>query len=722
MRRLLGTRYRALVLLLGGLFTVSALTRVATLVLLAHGDGVGSAAGAARAFAAGAVYDALVALWLAAPLVLWLTLGRHRGWTRPRRAGTLAALLGAYAALGVFTAVAEALFFDEFTGRFNFVAVDYLVYPTEVMTNLGESYPVPAILAAVGAVAVLAWWLARRALRPVVAEPAPARARWTLLGTYAALLAALTLGVSSDLARVSDDRALNEVAANGYYTFWQALRGQDAPYVGLYATRPDPEVFSLLHHALAERASADAPFAPRSTLRHVRGLEPERRLNVVLVLEESLGSQFVGALHPDGAAITPHLDSLAAEGTLLTHVYSTGNRTIRALEATTSALPPLPGVSIVRRDASTDLFTLPALLRARGYATEFVYGGRALFDNMGAYMRANGMERVAEQSDYRPGLFHTAWGVADEAIFDMALHQADSLHATGRPFLLQVLTVSNHKPYTYPAGRIAADPAQRRRENAVRYADWALGRFVRDARRHAWFDHTVFVLMGDHGARVYGASEIPLPSYEVPVVLYGPGLVGAGRRVSTLASSLDVPPTVLGLLGASYDSKFFGRDVLNEDPAAGRALMTHNNEIALMRGSEVAVLGLRGATRLYRYDAARGALVPDDRPDAAGHALVEEAIAYYDGADRLYRSGAYRLETAEKAVGVARTGGVRGGTGSSSRKVVPPGPISSRTSRPPWASAIQRAIGSPSPALAASPRPGRREVPRVVAVVSRPSR
>ena len=134
-------------------------------------------------------------------------------------------------------------------------------------------------------------------------------------------------------------------------------------------------------------------------------------------------------------SLTPQIDALAEEGTLLTHAYSTGNRTIRAIEATTSSLPPLPGVSIVRRPQSEDLFTLPALLRARGYQTLFVYGGRALFDGMGGYLRHNGVDRIVEQKDFPDGTFKTAWGVADEAIFDRALTEMDGLHATGQPVL-----------------------------------------------------------------------------------------------------------------------------------------------------------------------------------------------------------------------------------------------------------------------------------------------
>lgn len=366
-------------------------------------------------------------------------------------------------------------------------------------------------------------------------------------------------------------------------------------------------------------------------------------MNVVMILEESLGSNFIGALNPrDTPSLTPSYDSLAEEGLMLTRAYSTGNRTIRALEATTSSLPPLPGISIVRRPQSVDLFTLPNVLRANGYATAFIYGGRALFDGMGRYMLSNGMEKVIEQGDYPSGLFTTAWGVADEAIFDRTLVEMDLLHAAGTPFFHLVLSVSNHRPYTYPRGRIPENPDEHRRVFAVRYADWALGRFMREVRSRPYFDNTLFVLMGDHGARVYGAAEIPLASYEIPVVFYAPSIIPPGGRVGTLASSIDIAPTVLGLLGLDYESKFFGRDLFGGGTAPGRALMTHNSKLALMRGSRMAVLGLRGSIDLYDVDSV-GTQTRVTKADPADRELIEDAIAYFSGADRLYRRGAYQF-------------------------------------------------------------------------------
>lgn len=650
----LAPRYRLLRLFLVVLLALMTLTRLLLLGLLHHTALFNAPLAVMAALGVGIGFDLLAALWTTAPLLLYLTLLPER-WFASRlqrvllRAGFALALYGA-----LFVVVAEYFFFEEFDGRFNFVAVDYLVFPHEVTTNLWQSYPLPLYLSLLAVTTGALLVALRRPLRAAVGGgPTSWRRRLAVLGLHAGALALLHAVVTPEWARVSADRALNELATSGYYTFFAALFGQDAPYEGLYATRPADAVFRRLEGLLAEPATVAGSFEAGSTTRTVRGLAPGRRLNVVVVLEESLGSEFSAVLSERPETLTPRFDSLMAEGTLLTHAYSTGNRTIRALEATTSSLPPLPGVSIVRRPRSQGLFTLPALLRDQGYSTTFIYGGRALFDGMGAYMRNNGMERVIEQSDFPAGTFKTAWGVADEAIFDRALVELDSLHATGRPFYTLILSVSNHKPYLYPEGRIAADPAAHKRNHAVQYADWALGRFIREAREHDFFEHTLFVLMGDHGARVYGAAEIPLHSYEVPILFYAPGVVPAAVRVETLASTLDLPPTVLGVLGLDYRSKFFGQDVLHADPARGRALVTHNNVVALLQGDNLAILGLRGVATLYRYDRAAGTTMPVAAPDSAGLALLEDAIAYFHGADLLYRSGRYGFKEGRVAPKVA---------------------------------------------------------------------
>ncbi len=647
-------RFSLAALLAAVLMGCALFTRLALLIYARHDLDAGFGSVLA-ALAVGELFDLVASLWLIAPLVVVLTLLPDSWFRRRPVRGWMRAWLFVLFALSAFVIAAEVLFFDEFNGRFNFVAVDYLIYPTEVVTNLWESYPLAWILLGVVAIGAFGVWLARRRIRRALDLSTTGARRLVTLVAFAGSLGALTLVTSPEMARVSDDRALNEIALNGYYTFWMAFLGQDAPYEGLYATRAPQAEEARLGTLLASAGEPGPTSAAHPTLRHVTAATPESRRNVVIVLEESLGSIFLSSLHPRGdTVLTPRFDSLLAEGTVLTNAYSTGNRTIRALEATTASIPPLPGISIVRRPASRDLFTLPAVLRDRGYHTSFIYGGRALFDGMGEYMRNNGMQLIVEQKDYPKGSFSTAWGVADEIIFDKALATYDSLAATGKPFYSTILSVSNHKPYEYPTGRIAADPAKHWRTNAVQYADWALGRFIRMAKVHPWFDNTLFVLMGDHGARVYGASEIPLPSYEVPVLFYAPGFIPAGEKIETLASSLDIPPTIMARLGISYDTKWFGHDVFAAKPEEGRALMTHNSSLALMRGDRIAVLGLKGATDVYQYDrsAARLRLMPT--PDSAGRALVEDAIAYFHTADRVYRGGDYRMPSARPTAPAAQ--------------------------------------------------------------------
>ncbi len=650
LRSTLASRYFLAVVLAGLYMAVFLLTRI-VLLAVQHAVSRNGFGATLIALGAGEIFDVVVTLWLIVPLVLYLSLLPQRWFQGRLQRIVLWTGLAVSTFSALFTAAVEYYFFEEFNSRFNFVAVDYLGYPTEVADNVWQSYHVAFVLALVIALTASVLLLVRRPLRETWRRVTPPLWRVAFVAGFAAILAVATWTVSPALAHVSEDRALNEIAVNGYYSFFTALLGKDAPYEGLYATRPQPAVMARVQRLLGmEKSVVPASFAAGSTLRKIDNPGPSRRLNVVVVLEESLGSELVGSLHPRPESLTPSLDALMAEGTLLTHAFSTGNRTVRAIEATTSSLPPLPGESIVRRDKSVGLFTLPSLLASQGYETMFVYGGRALFDGMGTYLHQNGVDRLVDQSSYPQGTFTTAWGVCDEAIFTKALEVMDETHAKGKPFYSLVLSVSNHRPFTFPQDHIKEETRFHRRENVVRYADWALGQFMAKAKSHAFYQDTLFVLMGDHGARVYGASEIPLPSYEVPILFVGPG-VPAGVRLPTLASSLDLPPTILGVLGLDYDSKFFGHDVFRTPPEDGRALMAHGSEIALMRGGRMAVLGLREAANLYEVDEARNEIAKVKSMDPAGNELIEDAIAYYNAADRLYRSGAfgYALSQTQKA-------------------------------------------------------------------------
>jgi phosphoglycerol transferase MdoB-like AlkP superfamily enzyme len=625
---------------------VAGLTRLATAALVLSRPAPPSLGEVLGALAAGPLADLRAAVWLTLPW--WLAAALlPRSWHAARPLAWLARAAMAAVFFGtLFVAAAEIFFFEDFRSRFNFVAVDYLLYPTEVGGNIWESYPTGWILAGLATASVAALLALERRRARLPAGPQPAL--WTRLRPLAL---ALAFAVASaiwypSVPHLSSDREIDELAENGYVTFWRALLGDGETYQGLYPETDAAAALERVQQRLDPGASAAGGFARDSTTRRVAATAGPHARNVVVVLEESFGSEFVRSLapaYPYPVDLAPELERVAAQGTLFTHALSTGNRTIRAIEATTSGLPPLPGVSIVRRSASTGLFTLPGVLAEHGYRTEFVYGGRALFDEVGPYLERNGVGRVVDQADFPDTAFRTAWGVCDEAILDRALVEMDELARSGSPFYLLALTVSNHRPYHFPQDAVRWDPRMKARPNAVRYADHALGRFFDALRTRPYFDETLLVVMGDHGTRVYGAAEIPLASYEVPVVFVGPGVAPAGTRDDSLASSLDIPPTILGALGIDYASRFFGRDLFHSDPAAGRAFLTHNSTIALLEGDRLAVLGLRHTQRLYRVGWGRDALEPLPESSAADRDLMADAVAFYQTADELYRSGRYTL-------------------------------------------------------------------------------
>jgi phosphoglycerol transferase MdoB-like AlkP superfamily enzyme len=578
------------------------------------------------ALAIGLVFDACVAAYLLAPLALLL-------WAWPARferglGPAVAALLLPVAAAMAFVGAAELVFWNEFAARFNFIAVDYLVYTNEVIGNIRESYDLLPMVAGTAATALVLWAALVRAARVAVATAAPAPARraalaWLLTPvlSYAA--------VDARWQEFSSNARVNELAGNGYFDFCHAFWANELEYERFYRTLPPERARAELASDLAPPPAASSP---RPFEREVRNPGPERRLNVVLVSVESLSAEFLGAFG-DRRGLTPNLDRLAREGLLFTHVYATGTRTVRGLEALAMSVPPTPGHSIVKRPGSDHLFTAAHVFREKGYEPLFVYGGYGYFDNMNAFFGGNGYAVVDRTALSEAQIhFENVWGVADEDLFDLTLRELDRRHAAGKRFFAHVMTTSNHRPFTYPADRIDIPP-HTGREGGVKYTDWAIGHLVDEARKRPWFDDTLFVFVADHTHRGRGRTDLPIESYHIPLVVWSPRHVAPGR-VDTIASQIDVAPTVFGLLGWSYRSKFFGHDILRDGPSHPRALLANYQTVGLYEDG--LVVELKPNQRCRVVDAASG----EERPlDARAQHLVDEAVSYYQVASHAYASG-----------------------------------------------------------------------------------
>jgi len=582
----------------------------------------------------GALFDLGVAAFFLAPLAALLA------WWPARYPGTLkillALLLLPLCVLMVFVGAAELVFWNEFASRFNFIAVDYLIYTNEVIGNIRESYNMPLLLSLVAVLALALWGLIVRSTGPLVSAP-PGRLRVRSLAAGLWILAPFIAFVALDARykEFSSDAQLNELAGNGYYDFWHAFRSNEIDYERFYTTLPLDRANRILAQLLDPARPATEVSRPPFE-RTIAGRGPEKRLNVVLISVEALSADFLAAFgNRDG--LTPRLDRLAAEGMLFTHMYATGTRTVRGLEALTLSAPPTPGNSIVKRPDNGGLFSLGEVFREKGYEALYLYGGYAYFDNMDAFFSGNGYT-VIDRTALKPDeiTFENIWGVADEDLFRLAIAELDKRYAARKPFFAHIMTVSNHRPFAYPAGRI--DIPTGTREGAVKYTDFAIGQFIDKARAKPWFDRTLFVIIADHTHKGRGRTELPLENYHIPLIVYAPRQVPPSR-IDTIASQIDVGPTILGMLDFSYRSLFFGHDILKEGVNDQRALLANYQTVGYYRDGIVVELKPKGRHRIV--DAATGR---ERAEDALSARLMDEAISYYQLASRAYKSGQLKLD------------------------------------------------------------------------------
>jgi phosphoglycerol transferase MdoB-like AlkP superfamily enzyme len=534
----------------------------------------------------------------------------------------------------LFAAVGEFLFWKEFSTRFNFIAVDYLIYTREVVDNVVQSYPVGLLTTGVLAAATLITWMVNPWLRTSEATPLRVGTRLTLilLGLASPMLVLLA---DAQQPHGSGNTYAEELSENGLLTLVSAYVSNELDYERFYATLPPKRVEAILDELGIGRASAAAIGGnPTGSAAAVLPFYLERRpRNIVLITVESLSASFLGA-YGDKRGLTPNLDRIAAQGLVFDRAFATGTRTVRGLEATSLGTPPVPGQAIVRRPHSDHLTTLGEVLAHQGFDSYFFYGGNSYFDNMAAYFGGNDY-RVFDQADFDPKSIpsENAWGVADEALFFNLRRELSNRADNSRPFLAQVMTTSNHRPYTYPAGRIDI-PSPGGREGAVKYTDYAIGRFLQMASGTRWFADTMFVIVADHCASVAGKVELPVADYHIPIIFFGPGIVKPGH-VAEVFSQIDLPPTLLDAVGRAGTQYYFGAALGKESQSGGRAFVSTYQSLGYYREDLLTVLKPNREIESYHVDPGTFEMTaaPVDRR------LRDEAIAYYQEASRAFRNG-----------------------------------------------------------------------------------
>ena len=653
LRRLLARRHGAVVLFLLLFLSLAGVTRV--LLLLKSARAVDWDFGLVGVFLVGLVFDLSAGLLWAAPLALLLIFLPAGFFTRRWAQGVAAAGFFGAIYLLTFSIVSEWVFWDEFSVRFNFIAVDYLVYTKEVVDNIRESYPMPLLFSGIlGVSGLLAWLGWRTGLLQTwfqaAPEPLARRARAGGVWIGAALLAGLAL--DSDYIPSFGNNYNRELAKNGAWSLFAAFRNNELDYDQFYPTLPLDQAFKRLKVELAydgsESLSGDGP----DTLRYIRRDGAELRPNVIQITVESLSADFLSIFNR-ASKLTPNLEEIAGKSLVFDRFFATGTRTDRGMEALTLAVPPTPGRSLVKRPRNENLFTLGSVFRHRGYDTAFIYGGFGYFDNMNYFFGNNGYRVVDRASVASADItFANAWGACDEDLFHWSLREADAAHAGGKPFHHFVMTTSNHRPFTYPEGRIDLPSKTAGRAGAVKYSDYAIGKFLRDAESKPWYKNTVFVIVADHCASVAGKTALPVQNYHIPLIIFSPGGHLPKGHITDLMSQVDYAPTLLGLLNWSYATRFYGRDI--RTPAGGRrALIGNYQKLGLFKSGMLSVL--MPVRRSAEYDFEDKTFTLRERAAT----FTDETIAYYQTASHLYKNRLYREVGAEEQARYARESAAR---------------------------------------------------------------
>lgn len=526
----------------------------------------------------------------------------------------------------IFNASAEIVFWDEFGTKFNFIAVDYLIYTNEIIGTLRESLPLAEIIIVVLILAASIIFIFKK---QIVATVQRTNASQQLIIAVIALVVSLFSYnfYNEKKLNVSTNRYARELTLNGPYQFFSAFFNNSLDYNEFY---PVINLNQALQNVRNNIKQPNQEFISNESIdRIVRNnlSSDAKKYNVIIITVESLSYEFLGKF-VNNLSITPNIDKLAGESIFFKNFYATGTRTVRGLEAITLSVPPIPGSSIIRRPANQQLFNIASEFKNQGYDVNFIFGGYSYFDNLKNYFSGNGYN-ITDRGDLKSNeiSFSNIWGVADEDILQKSIAVAGNSYKSGTPFFSLIMTTSNHRPYTFPDGRIDL-PSGAGRSAAVKYTDYAIGRFLEMAKTEPWFDDTIFVITADHCASSAGKTELPINKYHIPLIIYSPKLLKP-QVIENLASQIDIAPTILGLLNFNYKTKFFGSDILKSP--ANRAFISTYQMLGYLKGDYLVVLEPKTKARTYEVICGEKDEVFDQND------LIDEAISFYMLANELYR-------------------------------------------------------------------------------------
>ncbi len=536
----------------------------------------------------------MVSLWVLLPCLL-IPLFKPNQWQKAWDKFTYYwACVGAL--LIIFMELATPSFIMQYDIRPNRLFIEYLKYPKEVFSTLWNGFRVPLILGVTLSI-VLSYFAARfiRDKKPVTHTYS-----WRMiLLTWPLVILVLFAAIRSTTQHrpanpaffaITGDALVNSLVISSSYSVLFAI-------YNMKHESKSSEVYGKLDKVTTIKENLSWPWlqeyqfsnAELPTLhQQTAAIQRDKPLNLIILLQESLGATFVESL--GGLSVTPELEKLKSEGWWFEQLYATGTRSVRGIEAVVSGYPPTPAQSVVKLSLSQkNFFTIAELLKNQGFHTEFIYGGEAHFDNMRSFFTGNGFQQMIDINDIKNPVFVGSWGASDEDLYNHAHQHLLELSKQNKPFFSLIFSSTNHAPFEFPDGRIDLHEQPKNTvNNAVKYADYALGEFIKKAKASPYWDKTLFLIVADHDNRVYGNNLVPVEKFHIPGLILGADI--QPKIIAPIASQIDLGPTLFSLIGISGEHPMLGRDFARYPDQPGRAVMQFEDYFALMEEDKLTIL------------------------------------------------------------------------------------------------------------------------------------
>ena len=547
----------------------------------------------------------------------------------------------------LFMELATRDFINEYDTRPNKLFVDYLLYPKEVGSTLLKGY-LWSIIATIVILAIGLYYSFKFAPKLFYPKHAVYKSKLIVFPLVAFLLffgarSSLTSKrpINASNAVFSTDQLTNSLGLNSLYTVGFSIYSMknEGNAAKMYGKMDENEAYARVKKYMnVPNSDFTDPNLPFNHLQKTDSLR-ERPYNLVIFLQESLGAEYVGSLA--GKPLTPEFDKLSKEGMLFTNLYCTGTRSVRGIEAVVTGFLPSPSESVVKlSNSQTGFFTLAEALKEKGYDTSFIYGGMANFDNMASFFNGNGFENIIDEPDFDASktAFHGTWGYSDE---DLAVKANDYFKSQGnKPFFSLMFSTSNHEPFEFPDGRIQLyDKKKQTVNNAMKYADFSIGKFFEMAKKEAYFKNTIFIVIADHNTRTYGKNLVPINKFHIPALIIGPN-VPKGKPYTKLSSQIDIPPTLLNLIGMNIETPMPGRDLFKlPETTTGRSIMQFHDNNAFRVGNQVVIL--QPFKDPLQFELKNDTIMIPVKLDPE---MAKDALAHVIAASDLYKQRKYKLK------------------------------------------------------------------------------